>query len=42
MREFIRHIGAERLHVIAVCQPAVPVLAAAALMAAAGEPSRAA
>jgi poly(3-hydroxybutyrate) depolymerase len=38
IREFIRHIGAERLHVIAVCQPAVPVLAAAALMAAAGEP----
>ena len=37
-REFIRHIGAERLHVIAVCQPAVPVLAATALMAAAGEP----
>jgi poly(3-hydroxybutyrate) depolymerase len=35
---FIRHIGAERLHVIAVCQPAVPVLAAAALAAAAGEP----
>ena len=27
VREFIRHIGAERLHVIAVCQPAVPVLA---------------
>ena len=38
IREFIRHIGAERLHVIAVCQPAVPVLAATALMAAAGEP----
>jgi poly(3-hydroxybutyrate) depolymerase len=38
VREFIRHIGAERLHVIAVCQPAVPVLAATALMAAAGEP----
>ena len=38
IREFIRHIGAERLHVIAVCQPAVPVLAAASLMAAAGEP----
>jgi poly(3-hydroxybutyrate) depolymerase len=37
MREFIRHLGAERLHVIAVCQPAVPVLAATALMAAAGE-----
>ena len=38
IREFIRYIGAERLHVIAVCQPAVPVLAATALMAAAGEP----
>jgi poly(3-hydroxybutyrate) depolymerase len=37
VREFIRHIGANRLHVIAVCQPAVPVLAAAALMAAADE-----
>jgi poly(3-hydroxybutyrate) depolymerase len=37
MREFIRHIGAERLHVIAVCQATVPVLAAASLMAAAGE-----
>jgi poly(3-hydroxybutyrate) depolymerase len=37
VRDQIRHIGAERLHVIAVCQPAVPVLAAAALMAAAGE-----
>jgi poly(3-hydroxybutyrate) depolymerase len=38
IRQFIRHIGADRLHVIAVCQPAVPVLAATALMAAAGEP----
>jgi poly(3-hydroxybutyrate) depolymerase len=38
VREFIRYIGAERLHVIAVCQPAVPVLAATALMAAAGQP----
>jgi poly(3-hydroxybutyrate) depolymerase len=38
MREFIRHIGAARLHVMAVCQPAVPVLAAASLMASAGEP----
>ena len=37
MREFVRHLGPERLHVIAVCQPAVPVLAATALMAAAGE-----
>jgi poly(3-hydroxybutyrate) depolymerase len=38
MREFICALGAEQLHVIAVCQPAVPVLSAAALMAAAGEP----
>ena len=38
VREFVRHIGAERLHVLAVCQPAVPVLAAVALDAAAGEP----
>jgi poly(3-hydroxybutyrate) depolymerase len=38
MRELIRELGAEQLHVIAVCQPAVPVLTAAALMAAAHEP----
>jgi poly(3-hydroxybutyrate) depolymerase len=38
VREFMRHIGTERLHVLAVCQPAVPVLAAAALAAADGEP----
>jgi poly(3-hydroxybutyrate) depolymerase len=38
VREFIRHIGPERLHVISVCQPCVPVLAAASLMAAEGEP----
>jgi len=37
VREFIRHIGAERLHVISVCQPCVPVLAAVSLMASAGE-----
>ena len=37
VRAFIRHLGADQLHVIAVCQPAVPVLAATALMAAAGE-----
>jgi poly(3-hydroxybutyrate) depolymerase len=37
VRALIRTLGAERLHVIAVCQPAVPVLAAAALMASAGE-----
>jgi poly(3-hydroxybutyrate) depolymerase len=37
IREFIRHIGAKHLHVISVCQPTVPVLAAVSLMAAAGE-----
>jgi poly(3-hydroxybutyrate) depolymerase len=36
--EFMRHIASERLHVISVCQPTVPVLAAVSLMAAAGEP----
>ena len=34
---FIRHIGADSLHVISVCQPTVPVLAAVSLMAARGE-----
>jgi poly(3-hydroxybutyrate) depolymerase len=38
IREFIRTLGAPRLHVIAVCQPTVPVLAAISLMAAAGAP----
>ncbi|MFB9069199.1 polyhydroxyalkanoate depolymerase [Pseudofulvimonas gallinarii] len=37
IQEFIRHIGAGNLHVISVCQPTVPVLAAVSLMAAAGE-----
>ena len=37
IQEFIRHIGAEKLHVISVCQPTVPVLAAVSLMAACGE-----
>jgi poly(3-hydroxybutyrate) depolymerase len=37
LREFIRHVGPERLHVISVCQATVPALAAVALMAAAGE-----
>lgn len=37
IEEFIRHIGAERLHVVSVCQPTVPVLAAVSLMAARGE-----
>lgn len=34
---FIRKIGAKNLHVISVCQPTVPVLAAVSLMAARGE-----
>jgi len=38
VRQFIDHIGVARLHVMAVCQPTVPVLAAVALMAAAGHP----
>jgi poly(3-hydroxybutyrate) depolymerase len=37
VQEFIREIGAENLHVISVCQPTVPVLAAVSLMAARGE-----
>ncbi|RAN82551.1 polyhydroxyalkanoate depolymerase [Bacillus sp. SRB_336] len=37
VEEFIRHIGAGQLHVISVCQPTVPVLAAVSLMAARGE-----
>ncbi len=37
IREFIAHIGAERLHVISVCQPTVPVMAAVSLMASDGE-----
>ncbi|MBB5015334.1 polyhydroxyalkanoate depolymerase [Rehaibacterium terrae] len=37
VQDFIRHIGAEKLHVISVCQPTVPVLAAISLMAARGE-----
>jgi poly(3-hydroxybutyrate) depolymerase len=37
IQEFIRHIGASKLHVVSVCQPTVPVLAAVALMAARGE-----
>ena len=38
VQEFIRHIGTDNLHVISVCQPTVPVLAAISLMAANGEP----
>lgn len=37
IQEFIRHIGARHLHVISVCQPTVPVLAAVSLMASRGE-----
>ncbi|TBR40284.1 MULTISPECIES: polyhydroxyalkanoate depolymerase [Dyella] len=37
IEEFIRFIGARQLHVISVCQPTVPVLAAVSLMAARGE-----
>ena len=36
---FIEHLGSG-LHVLAVCQPAVPVLAAVALMAASGNPAQ--
>ena len=37
IQDFIRQIGAKNLHVISVCQPTVPVLAAVSLMAANGE-----
>jgi poly(3-hydroxybutyrate) depolymerase len=37
VREFIRHLG-PAVHVISVCQPTVPVLAAVSLMAADGDP----
>ncbi|MBB1089532.1 polyhydroxyalkanoate depolymerase [Lysobacter sp. SG-8] len=37
VQDFIRTIGAKDLHVISVCQPTVPVLAAISLMAQAGE-----
>ena len=37
VQDFIRHIGCDNLHVISVCQPTVPVLAAISLMAARGE-----
>jgi poly(3-hydroxybutyrate) depolymerase len=37
MRRFIGHLGAAKLHVMSVCQPTVPVLAAVSLMASAGE-----
>ncbi len=35
--EFIRHLGPD-IHVISVCQPTVPVLAAVSLMASSGDP----
>lgn len=38
VQAFLRHLGADRVHVISVCQPTVPVLAAVSLMAARGEP----
>ncbi len=37
VQRFMNQLGAERLHVISVCQPCVPVLAAAALRASAGQ-----
>lgn len=36
VRGFLKHLGAASTHVVAVCQPTVPVLAAVALDAAAG------
>ena len=39
IQEFIRFIGAKDLHVISVCQPTVPVLAAISLLASSGEPT---
>ena len=38
VQEFIRHIG-PNVHVMSVCQPTVPVLAAVSLMASRGEPT---
>ncbi len=37
VQEFIRHLGPD-VHLISVCQPTVPVLAAVSLMASAGDP----
>src|SRR6185312_1256577 len=37
VQDFIRHVGGADSHVISVCQPTVPVLAAISLMASAGE-----
>jgi poly(3-hydroxybutyrate) depolymerase len=38
VQEFLRHVGPDA-HVISVCQPTVPVLAAVSLMASRGEPT---
>ena len=38
VEDFLRFLGAAALHVVAVCQPTVPVLAAVSLMASRGEP----
>lgn len=37
VQEFIRVLGSDSLHVLAVCQPTVPVLAGVSLMASSGE-----
>src|SRR5690606_10391581 len=37
IQQFVRKLGAKDLHVISVCQPTVPVLAAISLVAARGE-----
>lgn len=37
LRQFIRNLGAPRLHVVAVCQAAVPAVAAVSLLASSGE-----
>ncbi|QIE25816.1 hypothetical protein SBC1_49110 (plasmid) [Caballeronia sp. SBC1] len=39
IQTFIRHIGAENLHVLAVCQATVPTLAAISLLASEREPT---
>jgi poly(3-hydroxybutyrate) depolymerase len=39
LRGFIHHLGAAQLHIVAVCQPTVPTLAAVSLDAAAGAPA---
>jgi Poly-beta-hydroxyalkanoate depolymerase len=39
VRSCIRHFGADPLHVLAICQAAVPALAAVSLLASGGEPT---